>query len=85
MFEQYTAKEYVTMTDRDAGVFVDAHFPAESKKLKDDKSKHSLLKRAAAFAYEDKTVGDIREKCTQKWLLFIYFILKGRFPTTKMM
>lgn len=81
MYEQYTAKEYVTMTDRDAGVFVDAHFPVESKKLKDDKSKQSLLKRAAAFAYEDKTIGDISEKCTQKWLLFIYFILKRRFPT----
>ena len=78
---QYTTKEDPTMTERDAGVFIDSHFPEEGKRLKDDRSKLNLIKRATTFAYEDKTIGDIREKCNAKWLIFIYYILKGQFPT----
>jgi hypothetical protein len=78
---QYTTKEDPTMTERDAGVFIDSHFPEEGRRLKDDSSKLSLIGRATTFAYRDKTLGDIREKCNDKWLIFIYYLLKGKFPT----
>ena len=81
--EQFSIRDESTMSKRDAAVFLEYNFPLENERLQDDASKHQLLQRATEFAFQENYIGDIREQCTIEWLVFIYFILWGQFPSTQ--
>jgi len=55
------------LSHADAARFVHTHFPLESSHLRGDMSKY---------------IGDIKEQCSAPWLVFLNFILWGRFPST---
>ena len=80
MREHFSIREDPFLSHADASRFVEAHFPLESSRLRGDMSKYQLLERATHFAYQDKYIGDIKEQCSAQWLVFLYFILWGRFP-----
>jgi hypothetical protein len=80
MREHFSNREDPTLSHADAARFIDTHFPLESSRLRGDKSKYQLLERATNLAYQDKYIGDIKEQCSAPWLVFLNFILWGRFP-----
>jgi hypothetical protein len=82
MREHFSVREDPTLSHADASRFVETNFQLESSRLRGDISKYQLLERAAQFAYKDKYIGDIKEQCSAQWLVFLYFILWGRFPPT---
>jgi hypothetical protein len=56
-------------------------FPLEASRLRDDLSKYNLLERAVAFAFDIYHVGDIKEHCSYKWMIFIHYLMWGKFPS----
>ena len=80
MREHFSVREDPSLSNADASRFVDTHFQLEGSRLRGDMSKYQLLERATQFAYQEKYIGDMKEHCSPQWLVFLYFILWGRFP-----
>lgn len=76
----FSVQEDPILSHADAARFVDTHFPLESSRLRGNMSKYHLLERVTTFACQDKYIGEIKEKCSSQWLVFLYFALWGRFP-----
>jgi hypothetical protein len=81
MYTQFRRRGKSLLTHRDSAAFVDKHFPLEASRLRDDSSKYSILERAVDFAFDIYHVGDIKEHCSHRLMVFIYYVLYGKYPT----
>jgi hypothetical protein len=43
--------------------------------------KYHLLERAVDFAFDIHLVGDIKEHCSHKWMIFIHCLMCGKYPS----
>jgi hypothetical protein len=80
MHIQYTVKVEPTLTAPDAADFIRAHFPDEGRLLKNTTNHLVLLRRAATFARSSKFKGEVYEKCSVKWVVFLYYIVNSVYP-----
>jgi hypothetical protein len=67
----------IHLTEFDAAIFVEQHFPMKNLRLKTEAAKLALLIRAVNFAFSDKYSGDVCEQCSEAWAVFLYVIKKG--------
>ena len=56
------------------------HFPLEASRLRGDSSHYNLIERAVDFSFDIYHVGDIKEHCSHKWMVFIHYLLYGLYP-----
>jgi len=80
IYTQFRLREKSSLTHRDAAAFVQHHFPLEASRLRGDSSHYNLLVRAMDFSFDIYHVGDIKENCSHKWMVFIHYLMYGLYP-----
>ena len=86
MHVQYMVLQSPTLTKQDATAFIQAQFPSEGQLLQmpvanNRSSDHlALLSRAIVFAKSRKYKGEVYDKCSVKWVVFLYYILHKSYP-----
>jgi hypothetical protein len=86
MHVQFMVLQAPTLTRQDAATFIQTHFPAEGQLLQvpgasERSSDHlALLSRAIAFAKSRRYKGEIYDKCSVKWVVFLYYVLHKSYP-----
>ena len=88
MHTQFVVLSSPTLTNRDAEVFVNHHFPDEGRLLTVSNTigksgDHlALIQRVSAFAKRRKYKAEVYEYCSPKWVKFQYYLLHNSYPPT---
>ena len=83
MYQQFRSTTVASLTDYDADVFLETHFPLEAATLSHDRKPRdsvALLERANAFALQIKYRLDVYNACSLKWAAFLYYLVHNKFP-----
>jgi hypothetical protein len=59
---------------------VKVHFPDEGRLLRNTTDHLAVLRRATTFARSSKFKGEVYEKCSVKWVIFLYYIVSSVYP-----